>query len=69
MLFSVAFVSMGNFGLLVRQRMQVVGFLLLVLFSVQTVVRGFQSNAEEPSTQAHQLTRVKPAQNAAESSL
>jgi len=36
-LFSVAFVSLGNFGLLVRQRMQVVAFLVLVLFSVRVV--------------------------------
>jgi len=46
LLFSVAFVSMGNFGLLVRQRMQVVGFLLVVLFSVSTVVRDFRSDAD-----------------------
>lgn len=42
LLFSVAFVSLGNFGLLVRQRMQVVGFLVLVLFSLQYAVRGFR---------------------------
>jgi TRAP-type C4-dicarboxylate transport system permease small subunit len=48
-LFSVAFVSLGNFGLLVRQRMQVVGFLLLVLFSVQMVLRDFGSSSDEKS--------------------
>ncbi len=47
-LFSIAFVSLGNFGLLVRQRMQVVGFLLVFLFSVQEVVRGVR--AEQPTT-------------------
>lgn len=47
LLFSVAFVSLGNFGLIVRQRMQVVGFLVLVLFSVQYVARGFRSGQDD----------------------
>ena len=33
-MFSAAFVSVGNFGLLVRQRMQVVGFVVFVLFAL-----------------------------------
>ncbi len=49
LLFSVAFVSFGNFGLLVRQRMQVVGFLLLVVFSVQMVIRDFGSSSDDKS--------------------
>jgi len=36
-LFSAAFVSAGNFGLLVRQRMQAVQFLVLIIFAIQTV--------------------------------
>jgi len=37
LLFSAAFVSAGNFGLLVRQRMQAVQFLVLIIFAIQMV--------------------------------
>jgi hypothetical protein len=59
-LFSVAFVSLGNFGLLVRQRMQVVGFLLLVLFSVQMVAKGFRSDPDEQSDEGLHPASEKP---------
>ena len=45
-LFSAAFVSAGNFGLLVRQRMQVVPFLVLIIFAIQTVRQPTHSSNE-----------------------
>jgi hypothetical protein len=62
LVFSIAFVSLGNFGLLVRQRMQVVGFLLVVLFSVYTVTRDFRSTSDEGNTE--EIESAKPPRTA-----
>lgn len=47
LLFSAAFASLGNFGLLVRERSQVLAFVILLVFSLRTVSLG-RSSGREP---------------------